>query len=131
MSLELKGAQKGRITSHKELIVWQKAMRLAKSTYSLTASFPLEERFGLVSQIRRAAVSIPSNIAEGRARGSRKDFTQFLHIALGSAAELETQIELSKSLSFGKNPYYNEVESLLNEVRRMLITMIASLKAQS
>jgi len=97
----------------------------------LTASFPSDEKFGLISQIRRSAVSIPSNIAEGRSRNTRKDFIQFLHIALGSLAELETQLELSKNLSFGKKPYYNQVESLLGEVRKMLIKMISSLKALS
>jgi len=106
-------------------------MRLAQSIYTLTGSFPPEEKFGIVSQIRRAAVSVPSNIAEGRARGTRKDFAQFLHVALGSLAELETQLELSKNLSYGKKSYYNEAEGLLGEVRRMLIKMLSSLKAQS
>src|SRR3989344_5175961 len=119
------------ISSYRQLIGWQKSVALATHIYSLTRNFPQEECYGLLSQMRRAAVSIPSNIAEGRSRNSRKDFIQFLHIALGSVAELETQLELSKNLSFGKKPYYNQVESLLGEVRKMLIKMISSIKALS
>lgn len=79
-----------KIQSFKQLVVWQRAMELAEEVYRLTESLPSSERFGLISQIRRSAVSIPSNIAEGRQRGTRKDFAQFLRIADGSAAELET-----------------------------------------
>lgn len=78
------------IQSHKDLVVWQKAIQLVTEVYELTKSFPKEELFGLTSQMRRAAVSIPSNIAEDRNRGSRKDFRQFLLIAFASANELET-----------------------------------------
>ena len=88
------------INSHKDLIVWQKSIKLCKSIYKLTDKFPKEETFGLTSQMRRCAVSIPSNIADGRNRGTRKDFSQFLRIALGSASELETQIEISRELSY-------------------------------
>jgi four helix bundle protein len=95
------------VQGYKELIVWQKAMTLVQEVYRITNSFPKEEVFGLTSQIRRAAVSIPSNIAEGRSRRTRKDFGQFLAIAYGSAAELETQLLIAKSLNYGDQSRYN------------------------
>jgi four helix bundle protein len=88
--------------------------------YQITASFPDDERFGLVSQIRRSAASIPSNIAEGSARGSDADFARFLHIALGSAAELDYQLLLSHDLSFLSTERYSEISAELGEIRRML-----------
>src|SRR3989344_1371719 len=108
------------IHSYKDLIVWQKAMDLVVAVYVLTDLFPKNELYGLISQIRRCSVSIPSNIAEGRRRGSKKDYQHFLIIAYGSGAELETQIEISKRLSFGKNLEYTKADALLNEVMRML-----------
>ena len=90
------------LKTHKDLDVWNKAMDLAEQLYLLTGRFPKEEQFGLTSQIRRAAVSIASNIAEGAARNSNKEFLQFLYIALGSAAEIETQLLLAKRLKFLK-----------------------------
>ena len=84
--------------SYKDLVVWQKGISLAKETYRLTANFPGEEKFGLVSQMRRAAVSIPSNIAEGQARHTTGEFVQFISHAEGSTAELETQVILSIEL---------------------------------
>jgi len=112
------------IHSYKDLIVWQKAMDLVVAVYVLTDLFPKNELYGLISQIRRCSVSIPSNIAEGRRRGSKKDYQHFLIIAYGSGAELETQIEISKRLSFGKNLEYTKADALLNEVMRMLNKMI-------
>jgi four helix bundle protein len=92
--------------NYKDLVVWQKGISLAKSTYQLTTKFPAEERFGLVSQTRRAAISIPSNIAEGQARHTTGEFIQFISHAEGSTAELETQlilsIELGNSLHFAR-----------------------------
>ena len=88
------------LKTHKDLDVWKKAMSLVKEVYEITACFPREEAYGLVSQIKRAAVSIPSNIAEGAARNSNKEFIQFLYVSLGSLAELETQLLLSKELGF-------------------------------
>lgn len=85
------------IHSHKNLIVWQKGIELTKQVYLITDKFPREEIYGITSQMRRSAVSIPSNTAEGRSRGTRKDFVQFLRIAMGSASELETQIEIAKN----------------------------------
>ena len=115
------------INSHKDLIVWQKSIKLCKLVYKLTEKFPKEEVYGLTSQMRRSAVSIPSNIAEGRSRGTRKDFTQFLRIALGSASELETQIEIAKELSFMNNQEAVEIEDQLVEVSKMVMGLIKKL----
>ncbi|MBI3421129.1 MAG: four helix bundle protein [Candidatus Sungbacteria bacterium] len=115
------------IQSFKELIVWQKGIQLVKVIYIATRKLPREETYGLTSQMRRAAVSIPSNIAEGKKRKTKKDFLQFLRVANGSAAELETQIIITIDL-------YREVDftvasSLLTEVQKMLATIIAKLEA--
>ena len=106
--------------SYKDLIVWQKAITLVKSVYELTEHFPKAELFGMTSQMRRSAVSIASNIAEGSRRGTRKDFRQFILMAYGSGAELETHIEIVKQLPFGKKLSTSAIESLLSEVMRML-----------
>jgi len=90
----------GRTQSYRDLIVWQKAMDLARSVYEISKGFPKQELFGLTSQIRRAAVSIPSNVAEGSARRTTRDFIAFLHIARGSLAELDTQLELCERSGF-------------------------------
>jgi four helix bundle protein len=113
------------VVTHKDLEVWKKAMDLAAQVYSLTARFPKEELYGLTSQIRRSAVSIPSNIAEGAARYSRKGFIQFLHIASGSVAELETQLLLATRMGFisRDNPLPQT-----EEVRKMLLGLLRSLK---
>ncbi len=115
------------IHSYKELIVWQKSMVLVIEVYKLTENFPREEIYGLTSQIRRAAESIPSNIAEGRLRGTRKDYAQFLRIAYGSGAELETQLEIAKRLPKTKALDYSEVDSLLLETMKMLNSMLRKL----
>lgn len=120
--------KKTTIHSYKDLIVWQRAMELVVAIYKLTEQFPKEEIYGLVSQMRRSAISIPSNIAEGRFRGTRKDYRQFLVISYSSGAELETQIEIVKRLPFGKNLNCSAVDSLLNEVMRMLNKMLSILK---
>jgi len=99
-------------------------MDLAKRVYSLTQSFPKEEIYGLVSQMRRAAVSIPSNIAEGAARNSSTDFARFLYIAMGSLAELETQMLLSRELGFAED---SEIDQGIDQIRKMLIGLIKSL----
>ncbi len=115
------------IHSYKDLIVWQKAIKLVFEIYSVTEYFPKEEIYGLTSQMRRAAVSIPSNIAEGRVRGSRKEYRQFLLTAYGSGAELETQVILSKQLPKTKELNYIVVDALLDEVMKMLNAMINKL----
>lgn len=110
--------------NYKKLIVWQKSLQLTKEVYVLTEQFPPEELYGLVSQMRRAAVSIPSNIAEGSLRGHKKEFNRFLQVAFGSGGELETQIEVAKLLPKTANLDYSAVESLLLEVMKILNKMI-------
>ncbi len=115
------------IHSHKELTVWQKSMEFVTLIYQITRKFPKEEMYGLTSQIRRAAISIPSNIAEGRCRSSKKDYLQFLRIANGSSAELETQLTIAKELSFINDFDYNKADDAIKEVMRMLRAMIQKL----
>ncbi len=115
------------ITTYTDLIVWQKSMDLVIEIYKLTESFPKTEQYGIISQMRRASVSIPSNIAEGRRRGSKKEFKQFLVIAYGSGAELETQIEITKRLNYANIEKYKNIDSLLSEVMRMLNKLSSSL----
>jgi four helix bundle protein len=106
--------------SYKDLVVWQKGIALAKLIYTITAKFPAEEKFGLVSQMRRAAVSIPSNIAEGQARHTTKEFIQFISHAEGSVAELNTQLILEVELNFCSGGFSNPVSQLMEDLRRML-----------
>jgi four helix bundle protein len=112
------------INSFRDLIVWQKATDLSVEIYKVTEKFPREDIYGITSQMRRAAISIPSNIAEGRHRGTRKDFHQFLRIAYGSGAELETQIEIAFRLKRMQKDDYDRLSVLLNEIMRMLNVMI-------
>lgn len=121
--------QNDHIHSHRDLIVWQKAKSLAVVVYELTEKFPKEEMYGLTSQMRRAAVSIPSNIAEGRRRGGKKESVQFLLVAFASGAELETQLEIAKDLPFSRKLNYVKVDNLLSEVMRMLNKMTSSLRS--
>jgi four helix bundle protein len=114
--------------SHRDLDVWKEAMALVKEVYKLTASLPRSELYGLSAQLRRAAVSVPSNIAEGAARESRKEFAQFLYIALGSLSEVETQLLLAKDL-FGCHS--GTLEESLGRVRKMLIGLIKSLRRRA
>jgi|SRR3989344_2327847 len=107
--------------NHKDLVVWNKSMDLIEEVYKLTMKFPKDEVYGLTMQIKRSAISIPSNIAEGSKRGSRKDYRHFLLNAYGSAAELETQVEIAKRLQFSGD--YTKVENLLVEILRMLNTL--------
>ena len=106
--------------SYKDLVVWQKGIALAKLIYTVTAKFPSEEKFGLVSQMRRAAVSIPSNIAEGQARHTTKEFIQFISHAEGSVAELNTQLILAVELNFCSGDSSNPASQLMEDLRRML-----------
>ncbi len=115
------------IIAYRDLIVWQKSMDLVIEIYKLTENFPKTEQYGIISQMRRAAVSIPSNIAEGRRRGSKKEFKQFLVIAYGSGAELETQIEITKRLNYANIEKYRNIDLLLLEVMRMLNKLSSSL----
>ena len=119
------------INSYKDLIVWQRSIELVTSIYKLTERFPATEIYGLTSQMRRSSVSIPSNIAEGRRRGTRKDYLQFLRVAYGSGSELETQLLIAQKLSFGDNLAYNRVGGLLEEVMKMLNVMIKKINPAS
>lgn len=113
-----------KLKSYKELIVWQKSIELVKLIYELTSYFPKEELFGIVSQMRRAAISIPSNMAEGYGRRSHKEYTQFYAISYSSALELETQLIIAKKLNFCSGEKFIRAEELLVEVLKMLYTMI-------
>lgn len=115
--------------THMDLDAWKLSMSLVSHMYMLTRDFPKEEIYGLTSQIRRAAVSIPSNIAEGAARGSNKDFVHFLNISLGSFAEVETQIILSADLDFISDTQKDDtIEKLIN-IRRLIIGLKRALQS--
>ncbi|MDR7210497.1 four helix bundle protein [Flavobacterium piscis] len=111
----------------KELKVWQKAIELVTNTYLKTQKFPKDEIYGLTSQIRRCAVSIPSNIAEGCGRKSPKDFNNFLGISLGSAFEFETQLIICKNIGYIEQEVFNFLESEIQHIQNMLIKLQASL----
>ena len=113
---------------YKELLVWQKAMALAKGVYGLTAKFPADERFGLISQMRRAAVSVPSNIAEGQARQGTREFLQFLSHASGSLAELETQLLLSVEMKYCAPKDVEGIAALIGELQKMMAALRRSLE---
>lgn len=117
------------INSYKDLVVWQKAMDLVVLVYELTELFPGKETYNLISQMRRAAVSIPSNIAEGRSRNTRKDFCRFLTDAFASASELETQIEISKRLNLCNSKDCEKLDMLLLEVIKILKVIIGKLRS--
>lgn len=119
------------LNSHKDLLVWQKGIKLCKSVYKSTEKFPKSEVYGISSQMRRSSVSIPSNIAEGASRNTTKDFLHFLSISLGSASELETQIEIAKELSFLTEDQYRELTLNLTEVSKMLVGLMKKLESKS
>jgi four helix bundle protein len=116
--------------SYRDLIVWRKGIELAKLIYQLTKNFPSEEKFGLVAQMRRAAVSIPSNVAEGQARHTTGEFIQFISHAEGSLAELDTQPILSIELKFRSRPAAEPGFALVSEIRRMLNSLRRKLAAR-
>jgi four helix bundle protein len=109
----------------KELVIWQKSRSFCSDIYSITSSFPLDEKFGITNQLRRASVSIPSNIAEGSSRNSNKDFSRFLEIAIGSAYEIETQLLIASDLEFIKT---EQLELLINQLEE-IIKMISKFKS--
>jgi len=112
----------------KELKVWQKAIELVTETYLVTKGFPKDELFGLVSQIRRCVISIPSNIAEGCGRKTSKDFSNFLGISLGSCFEFETQIIISKNIGYLTNEQFILLESEIQHIQNMIIKLQSSLE---
>src|SRR3954453_5388428 len=118
------------VKTYQDLFAWQRGMDLAEETYKLTHDFPSEERFGLVSQLRRASVSVPSNIAEGHQRSSASDYVRYLHIARGSLAEAETQIVLATRLKFLTSRGAESWLTTASEVGSLLNGLIASLKGR-
>jgi len=111
----------------KELLIWKKSRSFCSKIYSITTTFPSEEKFGIINQLRRAAVSIPSNIAEGSSRNSNKDFARFLEIAIGSAYEVETQLLISSDLGFINEENTTELINLLEEITKMTSRFRATL----
>lgn len=109
--------------NYQELIVWKKSIALAIDIYAATKSFPAEEKYGITSQIRRSAVSIPSNIAEGAGRGTNKDFANFIAHAAGSAYELETQLLIALRVEFLNNEGYKSLQFELEQIKKMLFTL--------
>jgi four helix bundle protein len=118
-------------SSFKDLVVWQRAIQLSLAIYKLTSFFPDSERFGLTSQLRRASVSVASNIAEGYGRSSRGEYLQFLGHARGSTFEVQTQLVIADGLGLGNDPARREAESLSEEVSRMLVAIMDKLKKKA
>jgi four helix bundle protein len=114
--------------NYKELIVWKKSRILCSDMYVLTSKFPSDEKFGITNQLRRAVVSIPSNIAEGSSRNSNKDFSRFLEIAIGSAYEIENQILISFDLGFITKSELDEMTLKIDEIIKMVSKFRSSLK---
>ena len=115
--------------THKDLDAWKEAIQLVEDVYKITRSFPKEEMYGLTSQLRRAAVSIPSNIAEGAARNSTKEFIQFLHMSLGSLSEVETQMIIANRLDYLHDVC--EIEQQIEAVRRLILGLMRYLRARN
>lgn len=116
--------------SYKDLVAWQKAMELVTATYRVSARFPEEEVFGLTSQLRRGAVSIPSNIAEGQGRLSQKEFRYFLGQARGSLMEVETQLQIALNLTYAQKADIEQTMEMCAEVGRILNGLLASVSSQ-
>ncbi len=116
-----------KIKSYKDLLVWQKGIEIVLMVYKITSSFPEEEKFGLTSQLRRAAVSIPSNIAEGWGRGTKAQYAHFLKISRGSLLEIETQLVISEKLNYTNNE--NNILSLIDEESKMLNSLIKKVES--
>ena len=116
--------------SHKDLDVWRAAIDMARDIYELTKAYPKEEQYGIISQMRRSAVSIASNIAEGAARQGTKEFVQFLYVAVGSATELDTQLEISKVAKLADAGRLDAVQAQVTRITMMLRGLIRSLKTE-
>jgi four helix bundle protein len=113
---------------YRDLVVWRKAIELADAVYGLTAAFPQAERFGLADQLRRAAVSVASNIAEGHKRGSRREYRRFLAISHGSLAEIDTQVEIAVRVEYTTREALVEISELLDHIGRMLTNLRLALR---
>ncbi len=118
----------GEIKTYRDLIVWQKAMALVTAVYRCSGQFPKSEVYGLIPQLQRCAVSIPSNIAEGYGRRSTGDYRRFLQISMGSVFELQTQLEIARNLDYLDQERFEELYGQSREVERMLSSLIAKLK---
>jgi four helix bundle protein len=118
----------GTIKSFRDLLVWQRAVALVTDVYRVSKRWPKDERYGLISQIRRASVSVPSNISEGHCRASRGEYLQFLGHARGSLAEVETQVEIARNLGFLDGEDFTRLSGSIDEVSRMLRSLIHSLQ---
>ncbi len=118
------------LKSYRDLVVWQKAMDVTVETYRFSNDFPKSELYGLTSQLRRAGVSVPSNVAEGYGRGSRKEYVQFLCISQGSLKELETQVIIAQRLNYGSKTAGDDLLESSEEVGRMLGALIRSLRVK-
>jgi len=117
-----------KIKNFRDLNIWKLGVEIVEDTYKLTKNFPREELYGLASQMRRAAVSIPSNVAEGFTRKHNKEYKQFLFVALGSCAELETQIEIAAKLEYIKKQEKNDLLEKINHVTRMTMNLLKCLQ---
>ena len=117
--------------SFREMIVWQRAVEMSLAIYRLTSSFPSSEQFGLSNQLRRAAVSVASNIAEGYGRNSKGEYLQFLGHARGSDFEVQTQLEIAKKLKYGNAQAFESAEDLAAEVGRMLVVMMQKVRGST
>jgi four helix bundle protein len=122
-------AGKGEIRSYRDLLIWQKGMALAKQVYAMTSAFPGDERFGLTAQMRRAVVSVPSNIVEGRAWRGRREFVQFLSHAEGSLAELDTQLTLAVELGYCRPSDAQGSVATIAELQKMIASLRGKLAA--
>lgn len=127
----MSGQGRGRVKTHRDLDVWKAAVELAGRVYVVTREFPEEERFGLVSQMRRAAVSVASNIAEGAGRQTDIEFVRFLYMASGSASELDTQLEISMMSGVGMNEALEDLQAANVRVSKMLHGLIRAMKART
>ena len=112
----------------KQLLIWQKGFQIAVKTFRFTSSFPKEEKFGLSSQLTRAAVSIPSNIAEGSSRTSSKDYNRFLEISLGSSFEMETQLMIAEAVNFGEKEKRDDLLKEIDEEQKMIMSFMTKLQ---
>ncbi len=119
------------VQSFRDLVVWQKSIQMAVAVYRLTEGFPREETYGLSSQMRRAAVSISSNIAEGHGRLSTREYRQFLGVARGSNFELQTQIEIARALGKGDSKLLSEAEGLSHEIGKMIFGILERIRDQA
>lgn len=123
-------AQRHKVKTYRDLIVWQKAMHFVTRIYTVSKKLPKEEAYGLISQIRRSSVSIPSNIAEGYGRNSSNDYIRFLQISIGSLYELQTQLEICLNLKYVSQQLFNDINEKSREIERMLSSLINKLSSK-